>query len=53
MMSILEIRRAISRLQELFSVWDRDLDRIDKEYVLRRIRDKEPELFCGIANERY
>ena len=29
------------------------LDRIDKEYALRRIRDKEPFLFYSIAREKY
>jgi hypothetical protein len=51
-MSALQIKWAITRLRRLFALWDWKLDRIDKEYCLRRIRDKEPELFYGIARER-
>jgi hypothetical protein len=42
---------AISRMRRLFELWDRRLDQIDKEYVLRRIRDKEPWIFYKIAQE--
>lgn len=51
-MKMLRIRWAITRLRRIFQLWDRKLDRVDKSYVLRRIRDKEPELFYQIANER-
>ena len=46
------IRWAISRMRKLFRIWDFGLDRVDKEYCLRRIRDKEPDLFYGIAGEQ-
>jgi hypothetical protein len=49
----LEILWAISRLRRLFAIWDRGLDRIDKEYALRRIRDKEPAIFWKIAQEHF
>ena len=42
----------ISRVRRLFLLWDYGLESPEKNYVLRRIRDKEPELFYGIANER-
>ena len=50
-MSMLRIRWAITRLRRLFAIWDSGLDRIDKEYCLRRIRDKEPAIFYKIAQE--
>jgi|HubBroStandDraft_5_1064220.scaffolds.fasta_scaffold1347968_2 hypothetical protein len=43
---------AISRMQNLFAIWDEKLDRIDKEFCLRRIRDREPDLFWKIADEK-
>jgi len=46
------IRWAITRLRRLFELWDRFMDVPDKEYCLRRIRDKEPMLFYAIASER-
>jgi len=46
------MRWAISRLARFVMLWDHKLDRIDKEYCLRRIRDKEPDLFWEIARER-
>ena len=42
---------AISRVRRLFSIWDHKLDQADKEYCLRRIRDKEPTIFWKIAQE--
>jgi len=42
---------AISRMRRLFQIWDGKLDVVDKNYVLRRIRDKEPALFYAIAQE--
>lgn len=42
---------AISRMRRLFVIWDRGLDNSDKEFVLRRIRDKEPAIFWKIAQE--
>ena len=42
---------AIARMRSLFAIWDGNLDRIDKEFCLRRIRDKEPALFWKIAQE--
>jgi hypothetical protein len=47
-----EMLWAISRMRRLFAIWDAKLDRIDKEYVLRRIRDKEPDVFWMVASER-
>ena len=47
-----QVAWALSRLRRLFAIWDAKLDRIDKEYCLRRIRDNEPTLFYGIAEER-
>ena len=51
-MNKLQISRAISRLRKLCELWDMRLDHVDKEYVLRRIRDREPEMFYRIAQER-
>lgn len=42
----------IARIRQIFYFWDKGLNRCDKAYCLRRIRDKEPELFFEIANER-
>jgi len=42
---------AVTRLRRMFELWDEKLDRIDKEYALRRIRDKEPNLFYKISQE--
>lgn len=42
---------AIARMGNLFRIWDSKLDRADKEYCLRRIRDKEPKLFWSIVRE--
>lgn len=42
---------AISRMRRLFAIWDWKLDLVDKEYCLRRIRDKEPAIFYRIAQE--
>lgn len=44
---------AIRRMTQLFQIWDRKLDRVDKEFCLRRIRDKEPDVFHKIADEKY
>lgn len=41
----------VRNLRTLFKIWDYRLDQADKAYCLRRIRDKEPELFWKIAKE--
>lgn len=48
----MQIRWAISRLRKICVLWDTRLDHIDKEYILRRIRDREPAIFYRIAQER-
>lgn len=48
----LRIRWAIAAMRRLFVIWDTRLDWFDKQYCLRRIRDKEPQLFYGIADEK-
>lgn len=48
----LRIRWAISRMGRIVKIWEWGLDTVDKAYLLRRIRDKEPALFYAIAQER-
>ena len=47
-----EANWAISRMKRIMMIWDSLLTMIDKEYILRRIRDKEPGLFYRIGGER-
>lgn len=47
-----EAHWAISRMARIVRIWDQLLTVIDKEFILRRIRDTEPELFQKIFYER-
>lgn len=47
-----EAHWAISRMARIVRIWDQFLTVIDKEFILRRIRDTEPELFQKIFYER-
>lgn len=42
---------AISRMRRILTIWETKLHRVDKEYILRRIRDNEPDVFYKIAQE--
>ena len=47
-----EIDWAISRMRHILEIWDTKLEEVDKGYILRRIRDREPKLFYAIAQEK-
>lgn len=50
-MKMQQLDWAISRMRRICEIWERKLDDADKQYILRRIRDKEPLLFYRIARE--
>jgi len=43
---------ALSRMRRIVTIWETGLTQIDKEYILRRIRDKDAYVFNKVAAER-
>jgi hypothetical protein len=48
---IRKIQKQLRFIRVIFELWDRQLYDADKEYILRRIKSKEPDLFEKIARE--
>ncbi len=44
---------AISRMRRILEIWDGKLGDAEKRFILRRIRDEEPQLYCEIYAEKY
>lgn len=44
---------AISRMRRILEIWRGMLDDADKRFILRSIRDEEPDLFREIFQEKF